>query len=142
MSNKIQGDIFKEVKSNLNIIDVATRLGSHLNQQKRNTLVGTCPTGHPSKSKKSFEVNTSLQLCHCYNCKMGGDVFTIVEEVKKLSKWESLKWLVKEFNLKIDTTKLQPSYKPTPEEILEKNTLINRSFLLEKNSRYWKRSVI
>ena len=133
MLNKIRrGNIFQEVKNSLHITDVVTRLGAQLNSQSKNTLVGTCPVGHPSSSKKSFHIDTHKQLCHCFNCGMGGDVFSVVEEVKKISKWEALKWLVEEFDLKIDTSQHQHNPKPTPAEILEKDELRSRSFLLEE----------
>ncbi len=127
-----KGNIFHEVKNSLSITDVVTRLGAQLNSQSKNTLVGTCPVGHPSSSKKSFHVDNHKQLCHCFNCGMGGDVFSVVEAVKKISKWEALKWLVEEFNLKIDTSQHQHNPKLTPAEILERDELRSRSFLLEE----------
>ena len=104
----------QEVKNSLNITDVVTRQGAQLISQNKNTLVGTCPAGHPSSSKKSFHVDTHKQLCHCFNCGMGGDVISLVESVKKICKWEAVKWLVEEFNLKFD-----PNLK---EKIINKNT--------------------
>jgi len=133
MLNKTRrGNIFQEVKNNLSITEVVTRLGAQLNTQSKNTLVGTCPVGHPSSSKKSFHVDTHKQLCHCFNCGMGGDVFSVVEAVKKISNWEALKWLVKDFDLKIDISQHQHNPKPTPEEIAERDELRSRSFLLEE----------
>ena len=127
-----KGNTFHEVKNSLSITDVVTRLGAQLNSQSKNTLVGTCPVGHPSSSKKSFHVDNHKQLCHCFNCGMGGDVFSVVEAVKKISKWEALKWLVEEFDLKIDTSQHQHIPRVTPEEISERDELRSRSFLLEE----------
>ena len=94
LNKKRRGNTFQEVKDSLNITDVVTRLGAQLNSQNKNTLVGNCPAGHPSSSRKSFHVDAHKQLCHCFNCGMGGDAISVVESVKKISNWEAVKWLV------------------------------------------------
>ena len=127
-----RGDIYKEVKDNLKIEDVVTRLGSKLSQKSRYALVGTCPTGHPSNSGTSFTVDNSKQLYYCFNCCHGGDVFTIVQKTLNQSKWEALKWLVDEFKLKVDVSKLRHNTKQTQEEIDQKNKLISNSMLYEE----------
>ena len=97
------GQKFQEVKSLVNLSDVATRLGASLTQQSgRNSYHGTCPTGHTSSSGRSFHVDMNQGLFHCWSCEIGGDVISLVEQVKGLNKWEFLNWLVKEFNLKVD----------------------------------------
>lgn len=124
---------FQEVKNNLNLLDVATHLGSSLTKQSgSNTYHGTCPTGHASLSGKSFHVDVNKGLCHCFNCGIGGDVISLVEEVKKISKWDSLKWLVKDFSLNIKLGEQEYYPKPTPEEIQERKEMISRSMLFEK----------
>ncbi len=125
------GNKYQEVKHRLNIIDVATKLGSKLTQQGRNTYHGTCPTGHASKSGTSFHVDSNQQVFHCFNCGIGGDIFTLVEKVYNLSSWEALKWLVDEYNLKIDLGKPQHNPKPSPEEIKKKEEQIKKSMILE-----------
>ena len=108
--------IFQEVKSSINIEEVATRLGSSLSRQG-STLTGTCPSGHTSSSKTSFHIDNKKQLCHCFNCGIGGDAISLVEKVNKTSKWEALKWLVAEFNLKVDLGQHQHIPKQTPRRI-------------------------
>ncbi len=133
MSIKNIGTKFQEVKNLVNLSDVATRLGSSLTKQSgSNTYHGTCPTGHASSSGISFHIDMNKGLCHCFNCDIGGDAISLVEEVNGLSKWESLKWLVKEFDLKVDLGQPQHSPKPTPEEIKERNEMIARSMVFEK----------
>lgn len=124
---------FQEVKNNLNLLDVVTRLGSSLTKQSgSNTYHGTCPTGHTSTSGKSFHIDMNKGLYHCFNCGIGGDVISLVEEVKKISRWEALKWLVSEFNLKVDLGQPQHYPKPTPEEIQERKEMISRGIIFEK----------
>ncbi len=126
------GNKFQEVKHQLNIKDVATRLGSKLTQQGRNTYHGTCPTGHASQSGTSFHVDTNQQVFHCFNCGIGGDVISLVEKTKGISNWESLKWLNHEYNLKIDLGQPQHNSKPTQEQIKKQEELIKRSMILER----------
>ena len=64
MSNKIKKEIFQEVNDSLNIVDVATRLGAKLHQ-KGNYYIGTCPTGHPSITKTSFNANNNRKRFNC-----------------------------------------------------------------------------
>ncbi len=68
--------IFQEVNDSLNIVEVATRLGSTLHQQG-NSFTGTCPTGHSSSSKNSFHVNNNLKRFHCWNCGIFGERHSI-----------------------------------------------------------------
>lgn len=127
------GTKFQEVKSLVDLSEVATRLGARLTKQSgSNTYQGTCPIGHASSSGKSFHVDMSKELFHCFNCDIGGDTISLVEKVKGLSKWDSLKWLVKEFNVKVDLGQPQLSPKHTPEEITERNEMISRSMVFEK----------
>jgi len=78
---------FQEVKSLVNLSDVATRLGASLTKQSgSNTYHGTCPTGHASSSGKSFHVDMNQGLCHCWNCGIGGDAISLGEIIKGLSK--------------------------------------------------------
>jgi len=133
MSTTNIGMKFQEVKNNLNLLDVVTRLGSSLTKQSgSNTYHGTCPTGHTSTSGKSFHIDMNKGLYHCFNCGIGGDVISLVEEVKKISRWEALKWLVSEFNLKVDLGQPQHYPKPTPEEIQERKEMISRGIIFEK----------
>ena len=127
------GTKFQEVKNLVNLSDVATRLGASLTKQSgSNTYQGTCPTGHTSSSGKSFRVDMHQGIFYCFNCCIGGDAISLVEEVKGLTKWKSLKWLVKEFDVKIDLGQQQHSPKPTLEQIKEQQEVIARSMVFEK----------
>ncbi len=122
MNSRTKKGIFQEVKDQIKIEDVAAKFESKLTQHTHGKLVGTCPTGHKSNSGTSFTIDTELQLCHCFNCGLGGDVFLIVEKVENKTRWESLLWLIKEFNLKIDLPRF--AVKPqTPEEIAKENSI-------------------
>ena len=112
---------FQEVNNSVDLLQVASKLGAKLSSRGSHTYVGTCPTGHPSNSKRSFQVDTSIRKFKCWNCGIFGDASQLVEEVKGINKWESLKWLVEEYDLKIDLGQPQHSPKPTPKQIKERN---------------------
>ncbi|MBL1215790.1 MAG: toprim domain-containing protein [Ignavibacteriae bacterium] len=127
-----RGDIFREVRSRVNIVDVASRLQINLTKQGSD-LIGECPVGHASKSKKSFHIVTSHRepYFHCFNCGKGGDAVRLVSITKNINDLDAAKWLINEFNLKIDPNHLLHN-KPTPAQIKEKEELISRSTVLEK----------
>ncbi|MBL1215778.1 MAG: toprim domain-containing protein [Ignavibacteriae bacterium] len=128
-----RGDIFREVRSRVNIIDIASRLQINLTKQGSD-LIGECPVGHASKSKKSFHIVTSQRepYFHCFSCGLGGDAIRLVSITKRISDLEAAKWLIDEFKLKIDISQHRNYPKPTPEEIRLKAELISRSIFLEK----------
>lgn len=50
-------------------------------EKQGSNFVGKCPTGHDSKSGKSFQVNTIEPTFHCFNCGVGGSYIHLVELV-------------------------------------------------------------
>ncbi|MBI1933430.1 MAG: toprim domain-containing protein [Ignavibacteriales bacterium] len=131
MWNKIQGNPFQEINDSLNIVDVATRLGAKLHQ-KGNSYIGTCPTGHPSITKISFNANNNRKRFNCWNCGIYGDAIQLVHEVKGINKVESIKWLINEFQLKINLGNLLNLPQQTPEQIQEEKEMYCRSMVFEK----------
>ena len=56
--------------------------GIELKQRGRH-LVGLCPL-HPEKTP-SFSVNPEKQVWHCFGCGKGGDVISLIQELKGIS---------------------------------------------------------
>ena len=127
-----KGDIFREVKSRVNIVDVAARLQLNLTKQGSD-LVGECPVGHASKSKTSFHIVTSHRepYFHCFNCGKGGDVIRLVRITKNITDIEAVNWLINEFNLDVDPKQFIHN-QPSPEQSKEKEEQISRNAVLEK----------
>lgn len=83
-------DKIKEVKSKVDIIQVAERYGIKLKKNK-----GLCPF-HSEKSP-SFSINQEKQIFHCFGCGMGGDVITLVEKLLGVNSLEATKIINNDF---------------------------------------------
>ena len=128
-----EGDnIYEYLKNRIALKKVADKLGIDLTE-KGNELAGMCPSGHPSKSRMSFMINTDKQVFFCHNCEVGGGVIELVELATGLKGAELLKWFKREFNLGDDFDRLKKGYREkTNEEKLKEQELKTRDFLLEK----------
>ncbi|MCQ8157130.1 CHC2 zinc finger domain-containing protein [Staphylococcus epidermidis] len=58
-----------------------------------------CPF-HDEKTP-SFTVSEDKQICHCFGCKKGGNVFQFTQEIKDVSFVEAVKDLVNELIFKL-----------------------------------------
>ena len=85
------------------ISEVANRLGLKLTKTG-NSLLGDCPTGHPSSNHRCFGVNTEHNYFHCFSCGKAGDVISLVEITNKLDFREAVSWLGKEYNVSVPET--------------------------------------
>jgi len=56
-----------------------------------------CPAGHHSNSGK--DVAHDNNLMYCFNCMLGGDIFSVVMGVEKIEFVESIAWLKDTFNI-------------------------------------------
>ena len=79
-------------------MDVAKELGGlETSKIEYNSYQGMCPTGHDSKGKNCFSINDDLY--HCFNCGIGGDLISYVQDVEFRNKSsesfsQSLEWLI------------------------------------------------
>ncbi len=82
-------ELKEEIRSANDIVDVISQYVS-LKRSGRN-FFGLCPF-HKEKSP-SFSVSADRQYFHCFGCHKGGDVFTFVSEIEKVSFKEALELL-------------------------------------------------
>lgn len=82
-------ELKEEIRSANDIVDVVSQYVT-LKRSGRN-FFGLCPF-HREKSP-SFSVSPDRQYFHCFGCHKGGDVFTFVSEVEKVSFKEALEML-------------------------------------------------
>ncbi len=86
---RISNDKIEEVRSSNDIVDV---VAAHVHLKKRGkNFVGLCPF-HQEKTP-SFTVSAEKQLYHCFGCGKGGNVFTFVMEMEKVSFVEAVRTL-------------------------------------------------
>lgn len=91
-------DIVTEIKDRLDISDVV----SQYVQLKRagHNFKGLCP--FHSEKTPSFVVSPEKQICHCFGCNKGGDIFGFVQEVESVTFAEAITILADRAGLKIE----------------------------------------
>ncbi|PIZ75193.1 DNA primase [Candidatus Peregrinibacteria bacterium CG_4_10_14_0_2_um_filter_38_24] len=91
-------DIVSDIKGRLDINDVV----SQYVQLKRagHNFKGLCP--FHSEKTPSFVVSPEKQICHCFGCNKGGDIFGFIQEVEGVTFAEAMKILADRAGLKIE----------------------------------------
>ncbi len=92
-------DLKEEVRSSNDIVDVISQYVT-LKKSGRNYF-GLCPF-HSEKSP-SFSVSPDRQYFHCFGCHKGGDVFTFVSEIERVSFREALEILAEKSGISLPT---------------------------------------
>src|SRR5499426_3658038 len=64
-----------------------------------NTLKGLCP--FHSEKTPSFSVHRDKQFFHCFGCHKGGDVFSFVMEVERVSFLEAVRIVAEKYGIAI-----------------------------------------
>ena len=82
-------ELKEEIRSANDIVDVISQYVT-LKRSGRN-FFGLCPF-HKEKSP-SFSVSADRQYFHCFGCHKGGDVFTFISEIERISFKEALEFL-------------------------------------------------
>lgn len=115
---KITQDIIEELKSRLDIVDIASeRIG--LKKTGAN-YKGLCPF-HKEKTP-SFIVNPDKQIFHCFGCHMGGDVISFVEKTEGISFYEAVVKLAEIAGIKLPVSE---SYQVDQKVLDKKQELTN-----------------
>lgn len=94
----IDQSIINEIKDKTDILDLVSEYVK-LEKRGRN-YIGLCPF-HDEKTP-SFTVSEDKQICHCFGCKKGGNVFQFTQEIKDISFVEAVKELGDRVNVAVD----------------------------------------
>ena len=70
-------------------------------EKRGRNYIGLCPF-HDEKTP-SFTVSEDKQICHCFGCKKGGNVFQFTQEIKDISFTEAVQELGARVNITVDT---------------------------------------
>jgi DNA primase len=84
-------DFAEQLKSS---VDIVKTIGEYVRLKRTGTtgrFMGLCPF-HTEKTP-SFNVNATMQRFKCFGCGQGGDIFTFVMEIERISFVEALKLL-------------------------------------------------
>lgn len=95
---RIDQSIINEIKDKTDILDLVSEYVK-LEKRGRN-YIGLCPF-HDEKTP-SFTVSEDKQICHCFGCKKGGNVFQFTREIKDISFVEAVKELGDRVNVAVD----------------------------------------
>ena len=69
-------------------------------EKRGRNYIGLCPF-HDEKTP-SFTVSEDKQICHCFGCKKGGNVFQFTQEIEGISFVDAVKALGERVNIKVD----------------------------------------
>ncbi|HCY1367687.1 TPA: DNA primase [Staphylococcus aureus] len=95
---RIDQSIINEIKDKTDILDLVSEYVK-LEKRGRN-YIGLCPF-HDEKTP-SFTVSEDKQICQCFGCKKGGNVFQFTQEIKDISFVEAVKELGDRVNVAVD----------------------------------------
>lgn len=99
-----------ELKSQLNIYQVADRLGIQINKYHK----ALCPFHDDKRPSLQFSKEKQIATCFSGNCSAGTmDVISLAEKKLNVSTHEAIKWLQTEFGLQDQSEAQQPKSTPT-----------------------------
>ena len=78
--------------------DIADVVSSYLPLKRKGKLFKALCPFHKEKTP-SFTVNPELQIFKCFGCGKGGDVFSFIQDVEKVSFREALEMLAERYNV-------------------------------------------
>ncbi len=97
---RIPPDKLDAIRSANDIVDV---ISQHVRLKKRGkNFIGLCPF-HQEKTP-SFTVSADKQVYHCFGCGKGGNVFTFVMELEKVSFTEAVRTLAEKAGIPLTFT--------------------------------------
>ncbi|MBQ5561309.1 MAG: hypothetical protein IIT46_16260 [Lachnospiraceae bacterium] len=127
----MDSNIFKEIKSKLDIIEVAEYYGLELDKHDK----CNCPF-HAEKTS-SFSISRKKQMFHCFGCNVGGDVISLTAKLFDLSSIRAAERLNSDFHLGLN---MKP-HKSTATERQEQ-AVRNQRKAISKIWETWKDSAI
>ena len=118
----MDSNIFEEIKSKLDIIEVAECYGLELDRH------GKCNCPFHNEDTPSFSISKKKQMFHCFGCNVSGDVIALTQRLLGLqSPLAAAKKLNSDFSLGIN---LKP-HKPTAAERQEQAVRNQRKAITE-----------
>ena len=96
---RIEQETINEIREKNDILDVVSEYVK-LEKRGRN-YIGLCPF-HDEKTP-SFSVSEDKQICHCFCCKKGGNVFQFIQEIKDIPFVEAVKELGSRVDIHVES---------------------------------------
>lgn len=111
----IDPELINEIQQKNDILDVVSQYVK-LEKRGRN-YIGLCPF-HDEKTP-SFSVSVEKQICHCFGCKKGGNVFQFLEQIESISFVEAVKILGERAGIEVQTNDDTPKADNTQSKMIE-----------------------
>ena len=102
---RIEQELINEIREKNDILDVVSEYVK-LEKRGRN-YIGLCPF-HDEKTP-SFSVSEDKQICHCFGCKKGGNVFQFIQEIKGISFVDAVRELGDKVDIHIEKQETAPT---------------------------------
>lgn len=118
---QIDPKIINEIRERNDILDVVSQYVK-LEKRGRN-YIGLCPF-HDEKTP-SFSVSVEKQICHCFGCKKGGNVFQFIEQIENVSFIEAVKILGENVDITIDVERDTPPQDNDHTKMIAMHNLLN-----------------
>ncbi len=95
-----------EIKTKIDIVDL---ISEHVDLKRAGqNFKGLCPF-HADKTP-SFMVNPSKQICHCFGCGKGGDIFAFTMHYENMNFHEAVSYLANKAGIKIEPFRDGPAF--------------------------------
>ncbi|WP_414042905.1 DNA primase [Macrococcus sp. EM39E] len=121
---QIDPNIINEIREKNDILDVVSQYVK-LEKRGRN-YIGLCPF-HDEKTP-SFSVSVEKQICHCFGCKKGGNVFQFIEQIENVSFIEAVKILGSNVDITIENVSNVPIVENHQSKMIEMHNLLQEYY--------------
>ncbi|WP_414050270.1 DNA primase [Macrococcus animalis] len=121
---QIDPNIINEIREKNDILDVVSQYVK-LEKRGRN-YIGLCPF-HDEKTP-SFSVSVEKQICHCFGCKKGGNVFQFIEQIENVSFIEAVKILGSNVDITIENVSNVPIVENDQSKMIEMHNLLQEYY--------------
>ncbi|MDW7675259.1 MAG: DNA primase [Bacillota bacterium] len=102
MPRNIPDTVVEEIRIRADIVDIISQFVSLAKKGKN--FEGLCPFHH--EKTPSFKVNKEKQIYYCFGCGVGGDVFSFLMNIEKLTFPEAIEKLANQYNVHIPEEEL------------------------------------
>jgi len=132
MKNPFSTQLLDEILTKVDIVNV---ISEYVSLKKAGTSFKSLCPFHEEKTP-SFFVNPEKQIFHCFGCGIGGNVFTFLKNIEKISFHEAVILAAKKVGIEISNTDFETSKEK--EEIFQANKItaeIYNEFILSNKGR-------
>ncbi len=133
MAYRIPEQIIEQIRERIDIVEL---ISDYVSLKKRGkNYFGLCPF-HPEKTP-SFCVNPEKQIYHCFGCSTGGNAFSFLMEVQKISFLEAVRILAARTGVSLPEPRSQGKKDKTNDLLYQANEFAQKYFhhLLLKDKR-------